>query len=338
MNERFCSTQRYGGLRGRTCAGGLAVLTAFVVAGCVAHLDQNNPGLRAELHAVDFLKREVPAWSRDNHCFSCHNNGDGARALYLASRKGHPIPDRALADTTKWLVRPDRWEKNKGDPGFSDQRLANIQFAASLLAATETSHIRGRGKLREAARKVAADQSPDGSWPVDAGNAVGSPATYGTTLATFMAWRVLRSADAPGTAEAVRKAGKWLRQSPATTVLATAASILALKHDVTEAARLQREECLDRLRRAQAQDGGWGPYADSPPEAFDTAVVLLALAEMRETTGVNEMILRGRGFLVALQQPDGSWPATTRPSGGQSYAQRISTTSWATLALLATRE
>src|SRR5882672_11350502 len=126
MNEPFCSTQGHGALRGRTCAGGLAVLTAFAVVGCVAHLDQTDPGIRAELRAVDLLKREVPAWSRDNHCFSCHNNGDAARALYLASRKGHRIPARDLKETTAWLARPDRWEKNKGDPGFSDQHLANI--------------------------------------------------------------------------------------------------------------------------------------------------------------------------------------------------------------------
>ena len=50
------------------------------------------------------------------------------------------------------------------------------------------------------------------------------------------------------------------------------------------------------------------------------------------------MIARGRAFLVAQQQEDGSWIETTRPPGNVSYAQRISTTGWATLALLATRE
>jgi hypothetical protein len=48
------------------------------------------------------------------------------------------------------------------------------------------------------------------------------------------------------------------------------------------------------------------------------------------------MIRRGREFLVGAQQPDGSWPETTRPPGADSYAQRISTTGWALLALLAT--
>src|SRR6185503_8375447 len=113
MNEPFCSTQKRSRHSGQRLVGGLSVLSALVVAGCVAHLDQTDPGLRAELHAVDFLKREVPAWSRDNHCFSCHNNGDGARALYAASQEGHRIPSRVLKETTAWLARPDRWEKNK---------------------------------------------------------------------------------------------------------------------------------------------------------------------------------------------------------------------------------
>ena len=44
-------------------------------------------------------------------------------------------------------------------------------------------HVRGRGKVREAARKVAADQTADGSWPVDAGNAAIDRATAQKTSA-----------------------------------------------------------------------------------------------------------------------------------------------------------
>jgi hypothetical protein len=74
----------------------------------------------------------------------------------------------------------------------------------------------------------------------------------------------------------------------------------------------------------------------APPEAFDTAVVLLALAGLRENKGVEAMVARGLWFLAATQLPDGSWPETTRPTGSESYAQRLSTTAWATMALLAT--
>jgi hypothetical protein len=47
-----------------------------------------------------------------------------------------------------------------------------------------------------------------------------------------------------------------------------------------------------------------------------------------------EAINKGKAYLVAQQRPDGSWPETTRPAHQESYAQRISTTGWAMLALL----
>ncbi len=58
----------------------------------------------AEVKAIEFLVREVPAWSKNNGCFSCHNDGDAARALYAASRKGYEIPQNALSATTAWVV------------------------------------------------------------------------------------------------------------------------------------------------------------------------------------------------------------------------------------------
>jgi hypothetical protein len=74
---------------------------------------------------------------------------------------------------------------------------------------------------------------------------------------------------------------------------------------------------------------------NSAPEPFDTAVVVLALAA-QEGNEAAALARRGRAFLLANQQEDGSWRETTRPSGRESYAQRLSTAGWATLALLAT--
>jgi hypothetical protein len=70
---------------------------------------------------------------------------------------------------------------------------------------------------------------------------------------------------------------------------------------------------------------------------FDTAVVVLALSRVPDEVGVKDILKRGRGYLVAAQLPEGNWPETTRPSGAESYAERLSTAGWATLALLATR-
>jgi hypothetical protein len=326
----------------------LLILTAVTAVVCAIDdgypINSNAITADAEARAVRFLMREVPAWSKENGCFSCHNNGDAARALYAASRKGYRVPDHVLADTTEWVKRPARWDDNKGDPGFSDKRLADIQFAASLLAAFETGRVKDRLPLEQAARKLAAGQSADGSWKIDAGNTLGSPATYGDSLATYMALRTLKKTAGAETRDAVERAASWLRQASPTNVLTAATLLLAAPsvYDQTNQSgrrlrQLKDDQYLKLIRAAQTSDGGWGPYADSPPETFDTAVVLLALSRLRREPGVDESIRRGRDFLTAQQNSDGSWPATTRPSGGDSYAQLMSTTGWATLALLETR-
>ena len=87
--------------------------------------------------------------------------------------------------------------------------------------------------------------------------------------------------------------------------------------------------------QAQARDGGWGPFATAPPEAFDTALGVLALSRFLDRPGVADCVRRARAFLVDSQHDDGSWTETTRPTGNESYAQRLSTTGWAALALLA---
>ena len=62
------------------------------------------------------------------------------------------------------------------------------------------------------------------------------------------------------------------------------------------------------------------------------ALVLLALQRANE----HQAVERGRAFLISIQLPTGGWQETTRPAGARSYAQHISTSAWATLALLAT--
>src|SRR5438067_88527 len=67
-----------------------------------------------EARALAYLAREVPRWSSGNHCYSCHNNGDAARALYAAIRLGRAVGAGSTADTDRWLARPEGWERNGG--------------------------------------------------------------------------------------------------------------------------------------------------------------------------------------------------------------------------------
>jgi squalene-hopene cyclase-like protein len=298
--------------------------------------DPERSATDAERRALAYLAREVPRWSVQNKCYSCHNNGDGARALYVGLRMGREIPPNALADTSAWLAKPERWDHNGGEGPFSDKRLARIQFASALETAIAAGQVKERRALPRAAQIVAADQAEDGSWPVEDGGMVGSPASYGQPLASYMAREVLRSADAAKYRDSINKASRWLRGLKAKNVTEAAIVVLATNREEDSDAIAVRRESLALLRRAQGDDGGWGPYANSPPEPFDTAIVLVALSQLGEQPDIPSMIERGRSFLEATQLPDGSWPETTRPASAESYAERLSTAAWATLALLAT--
>jgi outer membrane protein assembly factor BamB len=309
--------------------------------------------------ALTFLSTEVARWPAENGCFSCHNHGDGARALYTAQRLGLTVDTGALAETTAWLKQPDRWQHQTDSEEFSDPRLTPIQFASALATAMQAGTITDRQPLLEAAAMIADLQSADGSWPSDAAGAVGSPVTYGTALVTAAAARTLIAADPQRFGPMIDLARRWLADQQPTTVLA-AASLLpgatqpfpaqpwpkpsasqravpaSLAPDPLAPSAEQQAVCLDVIRRAQHSGGGWGPYEQSSPEPFDTAVVLLALAGAGDAADSGAIELGGQ-YLLACQEPDGSWPETTRPSGAESYAQRMSTTAWATLALMRVR-
>ncbi len=273
-------------------------------------------GQSPEQRAIAYLESEVRIWSGDNGCFSCHNNGDGARALYTAIADGKSVQPEALAETNAWLQKPAGWDQNHGDPGFSDQSLAHVQWAASLAA----SKLSG---LQEAAAILVDTQNDDGSWAGETAGSVGSPATWGGALATAMALRALSAASADRFAESIAAGERWLSAVEPKNLPEAAALVFAFGGG--EAADKGRAFILD----AQASDGGWGPYRNAPSEVFDTALATLAL----DDAALNA---QGRQYLLEKQLSAGGWLETTRPSGSQSYAQHISTTAWALLALLKT--
>ncbi len=328
------------------CATAVALAAGMLTWGVPAQAARPAAHQTPEQRAVDYLAREVPRWSKENHCFSCHNNGDGARALYAAAQRGYKVPAESLRDTSRWLLEPANWDTNRGNPAFSDKKLARLQFAASLAQACDSGLIRGRQALLDAAQSLVPWQEADGSWQIDTGVAVGSPVTWGATLATYMARRTLEKADGTRFADAIARANTWFRRTTPQSILDAAATLLALSSEARSSEALTsigppgvepaKAQCLDLILRAQNSDGGWGPRLHAPSEPFDTAVVLLALREVNDSGRTSNPITRGRGYLIAVQQPSGGWPETTRPPGAQSYAQHISTSGWATLALVLT--
>jgi len=252
-----------------------------------------------------------------------------ARALYLAARRGYKISSEALNDTTKFLAAPAKWDdNNRGNPAAGDNKLARIQFTASLAAAFEAGIARDGAAVVSAAQLLAPYQARDGSFPFDdPTSAVGSPVTYGTPLATSVVLRILKTAADAQFAEPIKKAEAWMDAAKPKSNLDMAAVLMS---------RPSAKVHLETLLKSQGSEGGWGPYSGAAAEAFDTAVVLLALSAVDPSAEVIRAVKAGRGYLIGTQLPAGGWIATTRPAGAQSYAQHISTTGWVTMALLKT--
>ena len=305
-------------------------------------VDKADPNAAVIAKAVDYLKTEVPKWKQEHACYSCHNNGDATRALLIAGAKGYDI-GTSLDDTLAFLKQPSRWDQNKAPSGFDDKQLARIQFA-SALAVAERYGKAASTDLEAAAKLLVFDQKPDGSWQLDNSQSLGSPATYGTILATWSARTSLIASGMQPDNFTIVQADRWIRGLAPENVLDASATILALELSSDVMAENLRRNCLSILREGQSPTGGWGPYVTAAPQVFDTALAVLALsllqAEPRlarsayRVEELKEAVANGKKYMASQQRPDGSWPETTRPANQESYAQRISTTAWAMLALL----
>ena len=308
------------------------MLAMCAAAGASAFAGQPQPTANSPVaRAVAYLAVEVPRWRREHPCYSCHNNGDATRALIAASARGHAVGN-AIDDSLAWLATPERWESNARRGGSEELPLARIQFASALAAMVSAGRA-APDALDRAAALLVVHQQDDGSWRLSESQTLGGATFYGTSLATAMARRILAGTKARASDRALARANAWLRSTSPTTVLDASSVLIGLDRDADAAAVAQRQKCLDVLKRGQGPDGGWGPYVTSQSEPFDTALALLALLTVRNAEST-EMIPRAREYLVGSQNSDGSWPETTRPPNGESYAQRISTTAWALLALL----
>lgn len=325
------------------CALGLVMLAACCAPLCaqtppVSNARRSNDDkLTASIErAVAYLAAETPKWRTEHRCASCHHQGAAARALLSARAKGWLDRNAPLENSLEWFAAPEKWKDNHGDPLASDHALAELQFGASLFASAELFPQRMKAPLADLAKMLAARQDAKGQFELEHSEGLPTPITLGPILLTGMARRVLES-QGEAYAEPARRAREWLAAQSPRNPFEASSLLLALDGvdektapKVAEVRRAARAKLLD----AAHPDGGFGPYASSPAEPFDTALALLALSRDAESAQHAELIARAKEKLLTWQLDDGSFAETTRPSGGVSYAHRVATTAWALEALL----
>ena len=299
--------------------------------------------------AVTSLGADVPRWHAEHGCFSCHHDGDGARALIVAHRAGHEQHAGSLHKTLAFLESPSIWRENGADGPFQDRRLATVQFSTTLGAAV-ASGLLDFPPLLASIELLLAEQAPSGTFATVVPGVLGGPTSWGSAWATAQALSTMRLVFTdPRTPDGVRtrthqaleRAADWLAMLESAAVCDHAAIVLGLSSAAHAAGtcidwRRAQDRAIEALLTAQGSTGGFGPHARRPPEVFDTAAALLALCTAASTDPrIAGARARARDWLREQQLDDGFWRETTRPSGGISNAQSSSTTAWALEALLA---
>ena len=124
-----------------------------------------------------------------------------------------------------------------------------------------------RTRSRKAAALILDDQLADGSWQLDSSDSIGSPATYGTALATVFSRRTIVAAGAPAgsrAAAAVARADAWLAGIRPSNAPDAAAVLFAAADAAPPTRPANVDLALGFFARGQGRNGGWGPYLSRP--------------------------------------------------------------------------
>ena len=196
--------------------------------------------------------------------------------------------------------------------------------------------------LKLIAEEIVKKQQPDGSWEFFA--TLRRP-PINESQTTDAAWIIMAlqgetGPDAPESQRAaLSKAIAWLDAAKLSDIHQD--KVLKVLMGVRSARpRETMQATIDELLALERADGGWSQTVPEPKsDAFATGQTLYVLS-LAGYTAERPEIKRGIDFLVATQEPDGSWPMISRstPDGSPGSAKLLTpitctASSWATLGL-----
>ncbi|HEV3202897.1 MAG TPA: prenyltransferase/squalene oxidase repeat-containing protein [Gemmataceae bacterium] len=308
-----------------------------------------NDAIRAAIEkSLPRIEQGAANYIKNRQCFSCHHQAMAMLSLSSAQERGFTVESVKIKQQTEFTLdtfRPKKEQilKGAGVPG------GNTMAAYALFALEAVGHAPDEttGLLVE---YLLIRQKPDGSWPALAQR----PPTEGSTFTNnALALRGLRqfglAKDTAGGADraariekAFQKGRAWLLQNqPAN----TEDKMFRLQGLVAARAEQQAiDDARQELLKEQREDGSWAQLPSLAGDAYATGGVLVALrsAGLKVTDSAYQ---KGIHFLLAKQNPDGSWIVETRSRpvqiffdngdpGGKSQFISFAATNWAILALL----
>ncbi len=302
--------------------------------------------------AVGYVQKECAGWLKSRKCAACHHVPLPIWALSEADRNGYSIDRKFLAETVESLLggkeqllasrifpNPDEDPDPRPQGRGLNMGLPFLAVAARDLPALNEGQ---KQSLKLITEEILKKQQPDGSWEFFA--TLRRP-PINESQTTDVAWIILAlqgeiGADSPEAQRAaLAKAVGWLEAAkPAD--LHQDKVLKVLLGTRSGKGREALQGMVDELLALQRADGGWSQTVpELKSDAFATGQTLYVLSLVGFTAERPE-IKRGIDFLVATQQPDGTWPIISRSTpNGEPGSSKLMTpiycaaSSWATLAL-----
>ena len=325
----------------------LPILLMAVTSPAAPDEGTTGPPLRQVVQrSTEFLEKEGAAWMKKQQCASCHHIPVMVWALSEARHRGYRVNEKLLGEVTAWALAAENHAQVFPDLPL-DKKRTETDYLGPLLMALGVGAINDRGAAVEKARQrllahAVNPQEKDGSWNANSG---GRPPVH-ASRDVQTSWLLLALSD-PTEAKDTKDprktqreaAAEWLSRNPAADSHQALAMRLLVYQRLGKPAA-DTKPLLESLLGQQNEDGGWSQSKRMKSDAFATGLSLYVLSGQK-SEGVEKAVRRGQVFLSKTQQPDGSWPMTSRraePSGPGPARDlgpiRYFGTAWATIGLV----
>jgi hypothetical protein len=290
-----------------------------------------NQGVReAAAKAVRLIDRTSANFLTKRACFTCHTQTLSAMVLRDARDVGIEIDEANF--------------KRQYERAIEDLTGTRVDTKGYALWALDIGRHAPDGNTEAMVEYILNYQKELGPWKTT----VDRPPTEASNFTTnYVALRGLNrygtAKQQAGIARRATAVRQWLESA---TAAHTEDQVfrLRLAHELKLPAD-KVDGYVQKLLTEQHADGGWAQKRGMEPDAYATGSVLVALHEAGGLSCQHSAWLRGLGYLLRTQQPDGSWHVVSRvkplmeyfesgfPHGKDQFISAFAT-GWATEALL----
>jgi N-acyl-D-amino-acid deacylase len=295
-----------------------------------------NQGVReAATRAVRLIDRTSANFLTTRACFTCHTQTLSAMVLRDARKVGFEI------DEANFKRQSERAFELNDDLGGGGLRVDTVGYA---LWALDIGQHPADDKTQAMVEYVLNYQKDLGTWKITVDR---PPAEASNFTTNYVALRGLNRYGNAKQREAIATRAtavkQWLESANAADT-EDQVFRLRLAHELKLPSD-KVDRFVQKLLSEQDADGGWAQKRGMMPDAYATGSVLVALHEAGGLSYQNSAWVRGLGYLLRTQKPDGSWQVETRakplqehfesgfPHGKDQFISAFAT-GWATEALL----